>query len=84
MATEYLANSCVRVYHYYQNIWDPFIEEVSPCLPEDENLHDRYAFAVSKSSRIVGHVPRRISTLCYVFLRRGGAILCILQGLHRA
>ena len=58
MATEYLVDSCVRGYHYYQNIWDPFIGEVLPCLPEDGNPHDRYAVAVKKlSGRVVGHVP---------------------------
>ena len=76
-------DSCVRGYHYYQNIWDPFIGEVLPCLPEDGNPHDRYAVAVKKLSRVVGHVPRRISTLCYVFLRRGGAISCIVTGTRR-
>ena len=57
--------------------------EVLPCLREDGNPHDRYDVAVKKSTSIVGHVPRRISTLCYMFLRRGGAISCIVTGTRR-
>ena len=30
--------------------------------------------------KIVGHVPRRISALCSVFIRRGGTIRCIVNG----
>ena len=31
---------------------------------------------------IVGHLPRRISSLCSAFIRRGGTIKCIVDG-HR-
>ena len=54
-----------------------------PYLREDGNPHDRYAVAMSKSSHVVGHVPRRISTLCYMFLRRGGVISCIITAARR-
>jgi len=73
MAAEYLVDSCVRGYHYYQNVWDPFLGELLPCLREDGNTHDRYVVAISKSSRVVGHVLRR----------RGGAIACIVMGTRR-
>ena len=36
--------------------------------------------AVTKGERIVGHVPRRISAVCAMFLRRGGTILCRVTG----
>jgi len=35
--------------------------------------------AVSPSA-IVGHVPRLISTVCYIFIRRGGSLTCIVMG----
>ena len=37
---------------------------------------DPYAVAVTKSesSTIVGHVPRKISAICSLFLRKGGSI----------
>ena len=35
------------------------------------------AVAVLKSGIIIGHLPRKISTLCSIFLRRGGSIHCV-------
>ena len=32
---------------------------------------------------IVGHVPRNISVLCDLFLKKGGTILCIITGPHQ-
>jgi len=48
-------------------------------LPPVSCLKTCYKYAVCcvyKSSGVVGHMPRRISTLCNMFLRRSGAILC--------
>ena len=75
--------SCVRGYHYYQNIWDPVIDEVLACVREDGNPHDRYVVAVYKDTRVVGHVARKISTVCYLFLRKGGAISCVVTDIRR-
>ena len=45
--------SCVRGYHYHQNIWDPIIAEALTCVREDGNPHDRYAVGtVSKDARV--------------------------------
>ena len=63
MASEFIMESCARGYHYYQNIWDPVINEVLMCTQEDSNPHDRYAVAVCKDTRVVGHVARKISTV---------------------
>jgi len=82
MDAEYLVDSCVWGYHYYQNIWDPFIGEVLRCV-QDRNPHDRYAVAVHKSGCVVGHVSKRISTLCYMLLRRSGAKSCAVTGTRR-
>ena len=38
---------------------------------------------IDGESTIVGHVPRRISPLCSVFIRRGGSITCIVDGPRR-
>lgn len=83
MATEFIVESCVRGYHYYQNIWDPVINEALTCAREDSNPHDRYAVAVYKDTRVVGHVARKISTMAYLFLRKGGAISCVVTGTRR-
>ena len=47
------------------------------CTQEVENHHDPYALAVEKAGRmIVGHLPKKISSICSLFLRRGGSIHC--------
>ena len=33
--------------------------------------------------QIVGHVPRIISTICSLFIRRSGLLVCIVNGLQR-
>ena len=69
MDAEHVVESCVSGYHYYQNIWNPIIDEAFTCVGEDGNPHDRCAVAVSKDARVVGHVARKISTVCYLFLQ---------------
>ena len=80
--------SMIRGYHEYQLIWnDPIIGEELGCEREPGNSHDPYAVAVKKaiggSDRIVGHVSRRISTICSLFIRRGGLLVCIINGVRR-
>lgn len=75
--------SCVRGFHVYQDVWAPVIGEILICQRETGNLEDRYAVAVYKSEEVVGHVPRKISSLCAAFLRRSGVITCTVQGNRR-
>ena len=65
---------CVRGYHVYQAIWAAAIGEELLCEREPTNAFDRYAVAVVRSSTIIGHLPRRISKICSLLLRRGGSI----------
>ena len=69
-------SSCIRGYHVYQSVWDPVIGELLQCHRESRNAMDRYAVSVTKNDEIVGHLPKKISTLCSLFLRRGGSISC--------
>ena len=39
--------------------------------------------AVVKANITVGHVPRKISSVCSIFLRRGGSITCQVTGRRR-
>ena len=49
-------------------------------LVEECNAHDPFAVAVVRAGVIVGHIPRRISAICTVFLRRSGtSILMVLD-----
>jgi hypothetical protein len=66
----------VRGYHVYRDIWAASIGEELPCECQEGNRQDAYAVAVKKNGNIVGHVPWKISTTSFMFLRRGGSILC--------
>ena len=56
------------------------------CGREIGNAYDTHAVAIKKDiggvQTIVGHIPKKISSLCSIFLRRGGMILCEVNG-HR-
>ena len=49
------------------------------CTREVSNDKNRYAVTVMKGYDIVGHVPRRISATCSLFLRRGSRIEGIIM-----
>ena len=75
----------IYIYIYiYKDIWTSFVGEELQCQREVGNIHDIYAVSVVKTIRrrdtIVGHLPRQISTICHLFLRKGGIITCIVSG----
>ena len=47
---------------------------------EPQNSHGRYAVAVQKDDRIIGHLPRKVSRVCLLFLRQGGVIRYTVSG----
>ena len=62
-------SSCVRGHHVYKSIRTPSIGKNLICEAEFGNIEDPYAVKVMINTGItVGHVPRRISTLCHLFL----------------
>ena len=75
-------NSCVRGYHMYKDIWNAVIGEELLCEREPDNRSNRYAVAIKKDGIIIGHLPRKISRTCSLFLRRGNEITCRVTG-HR-
>ncbi len=70
----------VRGFHVYKEVWDAAVGEELPCRKDVGNSHDPYAVAMVRASTTVGHVPRRISSICSIFLRRGGNITCTVTG----
>ena len=66
--------SCVRGYHVYKDIWIACVGEELPCQRENGNPTDPFAVAVVKSVLTVGHIPRKISSVCSLFLRRNGVM----------
>ena len=73
----------VRGYHVYKEIWLATLGEELSCTREVENHRDPFAVAVVKSEVVVGHLPRKISSICSMFLRRGGTIDCRVTGGRR-
>lgn len=76
-------NCCVRGYHVYHSIWDATVGEELLCEREPTNERDRYAVAVIKDGVVIGHLPRKISRICSLFLRRGGSVICRITGPRR-
>ena len=62
-------HAMVHGYHVYKLIWDAtFDDDVLPCEREVGNPHDTSTVAITKGT-VVGHVPRKISTICSIFIR---------------
>ena len=74
--------SCVRGYHVYKDAWNPTIGDKLDCLRDCANVKDRYAVSVIDPSTkaTVGHLPKKISKVCSLFLRRGGTVTCEVTG----
>jgi hypothetical protein len=75
--------SCIRGYHVYYLAWTPREGEVLHCVRELGNPEDPFAVAVKNDSDTVGHIPRKISCICSLFLRNGGTLHCIVTGKRR-
>ena len=80
MESELTLDSCIRGHHVYKNVWTPIMGEQLSCKRETGNNKDRYAVAVLQDRNTVGHLPRKISAACSLFLQRGGSIRCIVTG----
>ena len=63
--------SCIRGHHVYKESWNPFIGEELDCRHELSNPADTYAVATMRDAAVVGHIPRKISAICALFLRSG-------------
>ena len=84
MTTEtFSVEAMVRGYHVYQNIWDADLGEQLSCWREPTNSRDPFAVVVVQSHVIVGHIPRKISTVCSMFLLQGGTIRCRVTASRR-
>ena len=79
----YEVESCVRGHHVFGSIWSPTIGEQLVCKRQSGNPQDVYAVAVMRGATLVGHVPRKISAACSIFLRRKGTIRCTVSASRR-
>ena len=72
---EYTIDCVIRGYHVYKATWVPSIGNILQCEHERGNVEDMFAVAVKRfDSETVGHIPRRISRICWFFLQQGGSI----------
>ncbi len=72
MAEErFFVDSVVRGFHIYKDVWVG-LGDTLLYQQEFGNIQDPFAVTVARheDDTVVGHVPRRISSLCYFFLRR--------------
>ena len=76
-------STAVRGYHVYQDNWEPDIGDQLYCEREPGNSYDTFAVAVKNDTAVVGHVPRLISSICSLYIRRGGSIECTITGSRR-
>ena len=67
----------------YKNIWEAVVGETLNFVRELRNVRDRYAVAVEKNGTVVGHLPRKVSRVCALLLKRGGNIQCTVTGKQR-
>ena len=82
-----LLNTCASMptadttsgHHVYKSVWTPTLGEELECRREGDNDFDQYAVAVLRRG-VVGHIPRKISTLSSIFLQRNGRITCVVTG----
>ena len=73
----------IRGYHVYKDIWDAAIGETLQCKREKRNEKDRYPVADKRGEEVVGHLPKKFSRVCSLFLKRGGTISCTVTGTRR-
>ena len=77
MKTYFTVDAMIRGYHVYKEVWDSEVGEMLSCEAERNNIHDRNAIAIKKSNDVVGHLPKKISLICRLFLEReGSSIQC--------
>lgn len=62
--------SFVRGYHAYSDIWKPRVGEILVLQRESNNPVQKFAVAVVKGGRTVGHVPINLAPVFSHFLKR--------------
>ena len=74
-----VVSSCVRGHNIYQDRWVPITKEELFCQHEPCNIKDPHAVTILKDDIVVGHVPRKISTMCL----KGGLMKSTITGSKR-
>ena len=75
--------SMIRGYHVYQDVWQAVLDEELTCRREPFNPNDPFAVSVLRDNHTVGHLPGKISSICSLFIRRGGTLTVKISGVRR-
>ena len=70
---EFETESVIKGYHAYMNDWTPILGENLSTRSEPENEIDKYAVAITKDTRVIGHLKKgktgRYAKTVFYFLR---------------
>ena len=70
---EFETESVIKGYHAYMNDWTPILGENLSTRSEPENEIDKYAVAITKDARVIGHLKKgktgRYAKTVFYFLR---------------
>ena len=55
--------------------------EMCCIVKEKLEIARTFAVAIKNNTTIVGHVPRLLSAICYLYIRKGGSIDCTGTGI---
>lgn len=67
-------SSIICGHHVYKDTFMPIIGKMLQCRRESGNSHIFHAVTTIKNDTIFGHVPRNISVLCDLLLRKSNSI----------
>ena len=68
----------VRVHHVYESNWDARTgSKLKPCHEKRPSalVEEKYVMALKVNDTIVGHVPKFLSKITYLFLKLGGNLV---------
>ena len=76
-------SSVIRGHHKHKEVWEPIHSQILQCTRETSNRFDPFAVSIVSNGEIVGHMPRKISAACALFLQHRGSIQCEVTGDRR-
>ena len=71
----------IRGFHIYSNIWNAVIDKELLCEKESGNFTYPFTVGVIKEGSIVGHVPRKISSIVRCFYKGVDRLFVVSQAL---
>ena len=73
--SSFLVEAVVGPYHVYKEICNAAVGEELTCWRERFNAANLFAVTIVKGETTVCHIPRKISSICSLFLQRNGTTI---------